>query len=111
MPTGKDVTNVKVGDEVVMHCGKWNPRLTPRWSARQGPDVFAELRRSSGATKPTTARFAQFTKVQGQQCMPKPTHLTWEEPPAAYTLVAATAWRMLHGWPRERAVKAGDRRP
>jgi crotonyl-CoA carboxylase/reductase len=23
--------------------------------------------------------FAQFTKVQGQQCMPKPKHLTWEE--------------------------------
>jgi crotonyl-CoA carboxylase/reductase len=41
--------------------------------------------------------FAQFTKVQGQQCMPKPKHMTWEEA-AAYTLVAATAWRMLHGW-------------
>jgi hypothetical protein len=23
--------------------------------------------------------FAQFTKVQGQQCMPKPKHMTWEE--------------------------------
>jgi crotonyl-CoA carboxylase/reductase len=50
--------------------------------------------------------FAQFTKVQGQQCMPKPPHLTWEGA-AAYTLVAATAWRMLHGW-GENAVKAGD---
>jgi crotonyl-CoA carboxylase/reductase len=45
--------------------------------------------------------FAQFTKVQAQQCMPKPKHLTWEEA-AAYTLVAATAWRMLHGWGAQR---------
>jgi crotonyl-CoA carboxylase/reductase len=50
--------------------------------------------------------FAQFTKVQGQQCMPKPKHMTWEEA-AAYTLVAATAWRMLHGWGAN-SVKKGD---
>ena len=30
--------------------------------------------------------FAQFTRVQGHQCMPKPKHLTWEEA-AAYMLV------------------------
>ena len=42
--------------------------------------------------------FAQFTRVQAHQCMPKPKHLTWEEA-AAYMLVGATAYRMLHGWP------------
>ena len=42
--------------------------------------------------------FAQFTKVQAHQCLPKPPHLTWEEA-AAYMLVGATAYRMLHGWP------------
>jgi len=42
--------------------------------------------------------FAQFTKVQAHQCMPKPKHMTWEEA-GSYVLVAATAWRMLHGWP------------
>ena len=40
--------------------------------------------------------------------LPVPTtkHMTWEGA-AAYTLVAATAWRMLHGW-GVNSVKAGD---
>jgi crotonyl-CoA carboxylase/reductase len=42
--------------------------------------------------------FAQFTRVQAQQCMPKPKHMSWEDA-ASYVLVGATAWRMLHGWP------------
>ncbi len=42
--------------------------------------------------------FAQFTRVQAHQCMPKAKHLTWEEA-AAPTLVGATAYRMLMGWP------------
>jgi crotonyl-CoA carboxylase/reductase len=50
--------------------------------------------------------FAQFTKVQAHQCLSKPKHLTWEAA-AAYMLVGATAYRMLHGWPPH-DVKAGD---
>jgi crotonyl-CoA carboxylase/reductase len=50
--------------------------------------------------------FAQFTRVQAQQCMPKPKHMNWEQA-AAYVLVAATAWRMLHGW-ESSSVKKGD---
>ena len=42
--------------------------------------------------------FAQFTRVQAHQCMPKAKHLTWEEA-AGPTLVGATAYRMLMGWP------------
>jgi crotonyl-CoA carboxylase/reductase len=42
--------------------------------------------------------FAQFTKVQAHQCLPKAEHLTWEEA-AAPTLTGGTAYRMLHGWP------------
>ena len=38
--------------------------------------------------------------------MPKPKHMTWEEA-ASYVLVAATAWRMLHGWP-EHEMQPGD---
>ena len=41
--------------------------------------------------------FAQFTKVQAHQCLPRPQHLTWEQS-AAYMLVGATAYRMLYGW-------------
>ena len=40
--------------------------------------------------------FAQFSKVQAQQVLPKPAHLTWEEA-ASYMLVLATAYRMLFG--------------
>jgi crotonyl-CoA carboxylase/reductase len=50
--------------------------------------------------------FAQFTRVQAHQCMPKPPHLSWEQA-ASYALVGATAYRMLHGWGRG-AVKRGD---
>jgi crotonyl-CoA carboxylase/reductase len=42
--------------------------------------------------------FAQFTKVQAHQCMPKPPEMSWEAS-AAYGLVGCTAWRMLMGWP------------
>jgi crotonyl-CoA carboxylase/reductase len=38
--------------------------------------------------------FAQFTKVQAQQLLPKPKHLTWEEA-ASYGLTYFTAYRML----------------
>ncbi len=100
---GKDVTHVKVGDEVVMHCGQWD-RNCPTVTAGGDPMYSPTFRIWGYETN--WGSFAQFTKVQGQQCMPKPKHLTWEGA-AAYTLVAATAWRMLHGWGAN-AIKAGD---
>ncbi|PID96938.1 MAG: crotonyl-CoA carboxylase/reductase [Actinomycetales bacterium] len=100
---GKDVTNVKVGDEVVLHCGQWD-RNCP-WVQDGGDPMYSPTFRIWGY-ETNWGSFAQFTKVQGQQCMPKPKHMSWEEA-AAYTLVAATAWRMLHGWDRN-AVKEGD---
>ena len=42
----------------------------------------------------TWGSFAQFTKVQAQQLLPKPQNLTWEEA-ASYGLVYFTAYRML----------------
>ena len=100
---GKDVTNVKVGDEVVMHCGQWS-RSCPSVQAGKDPMYSPTFRIWGYETN--WGSFAQFTKVQAQQCMPKPKHMTWEEA-SAYTLVAATAWRMLHGW-GENAVKKDD---
>ena len=50
--------------------------------------------------------FAQFTKVQAHQLLPKPKHLTWEAA-AAYMLVGATAYRMLMSWPPH-TVQKGD---
>jgi crotonyl-CoA carboxylase/reductase len=100
---GKDVSNVKVGDEVVIHCGQWN-RDCPVVVAGKDP-MFSPTYRIWGYES-NWGSFAQFTKVQGHQCLPRPRHLTWEAS-AAYMLVGATAYRMLHEWDRH-AVQPGD---
>ncbi|MBK7954791.1 MAG: crotonyl-CoA carboxylase/reductase [Candidatus Accumulibacter sp.] len=100
---GKDVTNVKVGDEVVMHCGQWNRNC--EWVKNGGDPMYSPSFKIWGY-ETNYGSFAQFTRVQGHQCMPKPKHMSWEES-AAYTLVAATAWRMLHGWGAN-SIKKGD---
>lgn len=91
---GKDVKNVKVGDEVVVHCGMWD-RNDPHVKAGKDP-MLAPTQQIWGYES-NYGSFAQFTRVQGHQCLPKPKHLTWAEA-AAYMLVGATAYRMLHGW-------------
>ena len=92
---GKDVKNVRVGDEVVVHCATWD-RNDPWVVAGNDPMYAASFKIWGYETN--FGSFAQFTRVQAHQCMPKPKHMTWEEA-ASYVLVAATAWRMLHGWP------------
>ena len=100
---GKDVTNVKVGDEVVMHCGTFNRNC--EWVKGGGDPMYSPSFKIWGY-ETNFGSFAQFTRVQGQQCMPKPKHMNWEEA-ASYVLVAATAWRMLHGW-ESSSIKKGD---
>ena len=91
---GANVRDLKVGDQVVVHCGMWN-RDDP--VVKRGDDpMFAPSFRIWGYES-NWGSFAQFTKVQAHQCLPKPKHLTWEAA-AAYMLVGATAYRMLHGW-------------
>ena len=99
-------TNVKVGDEVVIHCGMWEPQRSRASKAGNDP-MFAPSFRIWGY-ETNWGSFAQFTKVQAHQCLPKPKHLTWEAA-AAYMLVGATAYRMLHGWPPHTRA-AGRRR-
>ncbi|MFL9827729.1 crotonyl-CoA carboxylase/reductase [Rhodoplanes sp. SY1] len=100
---GKNVTNVDVGDEVVLHCGTYSPDC--RWVKAGGDPMYSPTFRIWGY-ETNFGSFAQFTRVKAHQCMPKPQHMTWEAS-ASYTLVAATAWRMLHGW-GVNAVKKGD---
>ncbi|MBI2963714.1 MAG: crotonyl-CoA carboxylase/reductase [Deltaproteobacteria bacterium] len=100
---GADVKNLKVGDHVVVHCGMWD-RDCPTVKAGTDP-MFSTTFRIWGYES-NWGSFAQFAKVQAHQCLPKPKHLTWEAA-AAYMLVGATAYRMLHGWPPH-AVRAGD---
>jgi crotonyl-CoA carboxylase/reductase len=100
---GKDVTTHKVGDEVVVHCGQWD-HDDPHVKAGKDP-MFAPSQLIWGY-ETNWGSFAQFTKAQDHMCLPKPKHLSWEEA-AAYMLVGATAYRMLHGWPPN-VVKPGD---
>ncbi len=100
---GKNVKNVKVGDEVVVHCATWDPH--DPWVVGGNDPMYAASFKIWGY-ETNYGSFAQFTRVQAHQCMPKPKHMTWEEA-AAYVLVAATAWRMLHGWP-EHEMRPGD---
>ncbi|MBI2764970.1 MAG: crotonyl-CoA carboxylase/reductase [Chloroflexi bacterium] len=100
---GENVTNVRVGDEVVMHCGQWDVH-DPDVLAGADP-MFSPSFKIWGY-ETNWGSFAQFTKVQAHQCAPKPKHLTWEAA-AAYMLVGATAYRMLHGWPPHN-VREGD---
>ncbi|HZS13102.1 MAG TPA: crotonyl-CoA carboxylase/reductase [Candidatus Dormibacteraeota bacterium] len=92
---GPGVTNVKVGDEVVVHCGVWDPK--DPWITSGGDPIVAPSNRIWGY-ETNWGSFAQFTRVQAHQLLPKPPQLPWASA-AAYMLVGATAYRMLCGWP------------
>src|SRR6202011_2876388 len=87
---GPGVTRWKPGDEVVVHCNQASyedPEV-------HGLDPMAAPSQKIWGYETTWGSFAQFTKVQAQQLLPKPTSLTWEEA-ASYGLVYFTAYRML----------------
>jgi crotonyl-CoA carboxylase/reductase len=100
---GSEVTNVRVGDRVVVHAGQWDP--DDPWVTGGGDPGLAPSFRVWGYDS-CWGSFAQFTKVQAHQCLPKAERLTWEEA-AAPTLTGSTAYRMLHGWPPN-TVREGD---
>lgn len=89
---GSKVKRWKVGDEVVVHCNQTDGEDD---ECNGGDPMFSPSQRIWGYETPDGS-FAQFTRVQAQQVMPKPKHLTWEEA-ACYTLTLATAYRMLFG--------------
>ncbi len=87
---GPGVTRWKVGDEVVIHCNQTSyedPEV-------HGLDPMAAPSQKIWGYETTWGSFAQFTKVQAQQLLPKPKSLTWEEA-ASYGLTYFTAYRML----------------
>jgi len=89
---GDKVTRWKIGDEVVVHC---NQDDGDDEECNGGDPMFSSSQRIWGYETPDGS-FAQFTRVQAQQLMLRPKHLTWEES-ACYTLTLATAYRMLFG--------------
>ncbi|MFP4043639.1 MAG: crotonyl-CoA carboxylase/reductase [Rhodosalinus sp.] len=89
---GDKVKRWKVGDEVVVHC---NQDDGDDEECNGGDPMLSPSQRIWGYESPDGS-FAQFTRVQAQQLMPRPKHLTWEES-GCYTLTLATAYRMLFG--------------
>lgn len=100
---GSEVTNVKVGDEVVLSCGMWDENAP---DILAGGDPITSLSNKIWGYEENWGSFAQYALVDHYQCFPKPKQLSWEAA-AAYMLVGATAYRMLAGWPPH-VVKPGD---
>ncbi len=100
---GSQVVDVRVGDEVVVHCGSWDVGAPDVVAG--GDPMFDPSFRIWGY-ETNYGSFAQFARVQAHQCLPRPRHLSWEAS-AAYMLVGATAYRMLMGW-EERSLRRGD---
>ena len=87
---GEGVTKWKVGDEVVIHCNQASYEDVEV----HGLDPLAAPSQKIWGYETSWGSFAQFTKVQAQQLVPKPQNLTWEEA-ASYGLTYFTAYRML----------------
>ncbi len=87
---GEGVTRWKPGDEVVMHCNQASyedPEV-------HGLDPLAAPSQQIWGYETSWGSFAQFCKVQAQQLLHKPKHLSWEDA-ASYGLTYFTAYRML----------------
>ena len=89
---GDKVKRWQVGDEVVAHC---NQDDGDDEECNGGDPMFSPSQRIWGYETPDGS-FAQFTRVQTQQLVPRPQHLTWEAS-GCYMLTLATAYRMLFG--------------
>jgi crotonyl-CoA carboxylase/reductase len=98
---GAGVTRWKPGDEVVLHCN----HASYEDVEVHGLDPLAAPSQKIWGYETTWGSFAQFCKVQAQQCLPKPGHLSWEEA-ASYGLTYFTAYRMLIDRAR---IQSGDR--
>jgi crotonyl-CoA carboxylase/reductase len=101
--TGDEVTNVKVGDRVVLSCGMWDENAE---DIAAGADPMTSNTAKIWGYEENWGSFAQFALVDHYQCYPKPERLTWEAA-AAYMLVGATAYRQLLGW-APHVVNEGD---
>ena len=87
---GDGVTRWKPGDEVVIHCNQASYEDVEV----HGLDPMAAPSQRIWGYETTWGSFAQFTKVQAQQLLPKPKNLSWVDS-SSYGLTYFTAYRML----------------
>jgi crotonyl-CoA carboxylase/reductase len=98
---GSSVRRWQPGDEVVMHCNM----TCGQCPACNGRDPMACTDQRIWGYETNWGSFAPFAKVQAQQLLPKPRHLTWEAA-ASYGLCLFTAYRMLV---TRAQIRAGER--
>jgi crotonyl-CoA carboxylase/reductase len=87
---GAGVTRWKPGDEIVIqanHASYEDPEV-------HGLDPLAAPSQLGYGYQTTWGTFAEFCKVQAQQLVPKPAHLSWADA-ATYGVCYFTAYRML----------------
>ena len=87
---GAGVERWKPGDEVVLHANQASyedPEV-------HGLDPLAAPSQLGYGYQTTWGTFAQFCKVQAQQLLPKPAHLSWVDA-SAYGVAHFTSYRML----------------
>ena len=89
---GKNVTNVSIGDEVVVQGGWYDEQ---ELFIRNGGDPTIGKSFRAWGYETNFGSYAQFCKVKHFQCLPKPKHLHWDEA-AVYMVSGVTAYRMLH---------------
>ena len=87
---GEGVTRWKVGDEVVIHCNQASYEDVEV----HGLDPLAAPSQRIWGYETTWGSFAEFTKVQAQQLLPRPQNMSWAEA-CSYGLTYFTAYRML----------------
>lgn len=87
---GSNVRRWKVGDEVIVHCNQ----SCGQCPECNGLDPLACTGQRIWGYETNYGSFAQFTRVQAQQLLPKPQRLGWIEA-ASYGLTYFTAYRML----------------
>jgi alcohol dehydrogenase len=99
---GSEVKDVKVGDEVVVHCG-----IACRhcYYCTRGEEFFCRDFKIWGfQTGPLDGSHGEYCKVPEVNILPKPRHLTHEQA-ASMPLVLVTVWRMLV---TRANIRAGD---
>ncbi len=87
---GEAVKRWKPGDEVVVHCNV----SCNQCAYCSGFDPLACEEQKIWGYETNWGAFAPFARVQAQQLLPKPAHLSWQEA-ASYSLCYFTAYRML----------------
>ncbi|MGA2411125.1 MAG: alcohol dehydrogenase catalytic domain-containing protein, partial [Candidatus Binataceae bacterium] len=100
--TGSEVKSVKIGDEVVVHCGI---ACRECYHCTRGEEYFCPAFKIWGfQTGPLDGAHGEYCKVPAVNVLPKPPNLSFEEA-ATMPLVLVTVWRMLVSRAR---IQAGD---